>query len=297
MPARHSIAKLVLTLALCVLASQSGWATERYAASGLVVKVDRAARTILVSCDTIPGYMDAMVMPFSVRSSKDLENLQPGTMIDFTLFVDKKSSYAAEIKVRAFESFAQEPSQAKRLTLLQNIMDPAAPPMLAPGQAVPDFTLTDQNQRSVSLHDFAGKVIALNFVYTRCPLPDYCYRFSNNFGRLQKRFTGRLGNDLVLLTLTFDPVHDQPEKLAAYAQTWKANPDVWHFLTGRPDDVRRVCGWFGMEFWTDEALLTHTLHTVVIDRQGKLVTNIEGNQYSAEQLGDLVEATMDSARK
>jgi protein SCO1/2 len=242
--------------------------------------------------------MDAMAMPFSVRNSKDLENLAPGTMIDFTLVVDKKSSYAEHVKVRPFESLAQEPTQASRLTLLQKIMEPAgAAALLRAGQRVPDFTLVDQSQRSVSLHEFAGKIVALNFVYTRCPLPDYCYRFSNNFGRLQKRFADRMGRDLVLMTLTFDPVHDQPENLATYAQTWKANPEVWRFLTGPPDDVRRVCSWFGVEFWSDEALLTHTLHTVVIDRQGKLVTNIEGNQYTAEQLGDLVETTMDEPAK
>jgi protein SCO1/2 len=242
--------------------------------------------------------MEAMAMPFSVRNSRELENLAPGTMIDFTLVVDQQSSRAENIKVRPFESLAQEPSQARRLTLLHKVMEPSsAAAQLTPGQRVPDFTLTDQNQRSVSLHDFAGKVVALDFIYTRCPLPDYCYRFSNNFGRLQKRFAGRLGRDLVLLTLTFDPVHDQPEKLATYAQTWRANPEVWHFLTGSPDDVRRVCSWFGVEFWSDEALLTHTLHTVVIDRQGNLVTNIEGNQYTAEQLGDLLQTTIDGPKR
>ncbi|HEX9112468.1 MAG TPA: SCO family protein [Terriglobales bacterium] len=283
---------------LCLAASTYAWAAQHYSASGLVLRVDHPSRTMIVSCDAIPGYMEAMAMPFSVLDSRELENLAPGTMIDFTLVVDKKSSRAENIKVRPFESFAQEPSQARRLTLLQKIMEPSsAVVQLTPGRRVPDFSLTDQNQRSVSLHDFAGKVVALDFVYTRCPLPDYCYRFSNNFGRLQKRFAGRLGRDLVLLTLTFDPVHDQPEKLATYAQTWKANPEVWHFLTGSPDDVRRVCSWFGVEFWSDEALLTHTLHTVIIDRQGNLVTNMEGNQYTAEQLGDLLETTMNGSKR
>jgi protein SCO1 len=252
---------------------------------------------MVVSCGTIPGYMEAMAMPFSVRNSKELENIVPGTMIDFTLVVGKKTSYIENVKVRQFVSLAPEPLEARRLALLQKAMEPAAAALLTPGQQVPDFSLTDQSKRSVSLHEFAGKVVALNFIYTRCPLPDYCYRFSNNFGRLQKRFADRMGRDLVLLTITFDPVHDQPETLATYARTWKANPDAWHFLTGTPEDVRRVCDWFGMEFWSDEALMTHTLHTVIIDRQGKLVANMEGNQYSAEQLGDLLESTIDGAQK
>jgi protein SCO1 len=286
-----------ILILLGLLASSYAWAAQRYTASGLVLRVDRNNHTMVVSCDPIPGYMEAMAMPFSVRKGKDLEKVGPGAMIDFTLVVDKKSSHAENVKVRPFESPAQEPSQARRLALLQKVIQPDAAALLTPGQQVPDFTLIDQNQRGVSLHEFAGKVVALDFVYTRCPLPDYCYRFSNNFGRLQKRFASRLGHDLVLLTITFDPIHDRPEKLATYAQTWKANSEVWHFLTGSPDDVRRVCGWFGVEFWTDEALLTHTLHTVVIDRRGRLVTNIEGNQYTAEQVGDLLETEMDAPGK
>jgi len=265
---------------------------QRHAASGLVLSIDRVHRTIVVSCDAIPGYMETMVMPFSVHSAAELDNLAPGSMIDFTLVVDKNFSHVENVKLRPFESSAQEPAQARGLSSLQQVIAPDATTILRPGQSVPDFTLTDQQGSAVSLSEFKGKVVALNFIYTRCPLPDYCYRFSNYFGRIQKRFAKRTEQDLVLLTLTFDPVHDQPEVLANYAGTWKADPRAWHFLTGREADVRRVCGWFGVQAWPDEAALTHTLHTVVIDRAGKLVTNIEGNQYSAEQLGDLLEATM-----
>ena len=241
--------------------------------------------------------MEAMAMPFSVNDVKELDNLAPGTTIEFTLIVDEKSSHVEGVKIRPFESLAQEPSQARRLTLLQKVMQPeSVAALVVPGQFVPDFTLIDQNQRKISLHDFSGKVVALDFVYTRCPLRlllpffQYLWAFTETVLR-------PFGTGAVLLTVTFDPIHDGPEKLATYAKTWKANPEVWHFLTGPPEDVRRVCSWFGMEFWTDEALLTHTLHTVVIDRHGKLLTNIEGNQYSAEQLGDLLENTMDDNGK
>jgi len=91
---------------------------------------------------------------------------------------------------------------------------------------------------------------------------------------------------------SFDPIHDQPEILAGYAQTWKANPRAWRFLTGTVPQVRHVCGLFGVNFWPDEATLTHSLHTVIIDRQGKLAANLEGNLFTAEQLGDLVTATI-----
>ena len=153
----------------------------------------------------------------------------------------------------------------------------------------PIFTLTDQTGRRVTLSQWAGKVVAVTFIYTSCPLPDYCFRLSNNFSQLNQRFAGRMGRDLVLLSISFDPVHDQPKVLAKYASTWKADPESWHFLTGPLDEVKAVSRQFGLNFWPDEDYLTHSLHTLVIDRRGRLAADFEGNQFTARQLGDYVE--------
>ncbi|OLB23467.1 MAG: hypothetical protein AUH15_03375 [Acidobacteriales bacterium 13_2_20CM_55_8] len=292
---RGQILKAGMLLLMTLLLAESYlWAAQRYSAKGLVLKVDRSMRALVVSCQDIPGYMDAMVMPFTVREAKALDGLAPGMVVEFTLVVNQKSSYVEDVRVRSFDSTEREPVDARRLKLLEGLIDPKSVPStaLAAGQPVPNFALTDQNQRRISLHQLTGKVVAMNFVYTRCALPEYCYRLSNNFGRLQKRFKERMGRDLVLLTVTFDPVHDHPEILANYAKTWKADPESWHFLTGSVPDVERVCNLFGVSFWPDEAQLTHSLHTAVIDRQGKLVANLEGNQFTAEQLGDLVETVI-----
>jgi protein SCO1/2 len=93
----------------------------------------------------------------------------------------------------------------------------------------------------------------------------------------------------VLLTATFDPVHDTPDVLAQYASQWKADPATWHFLTGMVPDVQRVCHLFGVDAFPNEGLMDHSLHTALIDRQGRLLANIEGNQFTAAQLGDLAE--------
>jgi protein SCO1/2 len=117
-------------------------------------------------------------------------------------------------------------------------------------------------------------------------------RVTNNFGALQRRFQKELGRDLVLLTVTFDPERDTPEVLAEYASRWNADPNTWRFLTGPVADVRKVCALFGVEFFPDEGLLNHSLRTVVLDRRGVIVASIDGNQYSPEQLGDLVSTTL-----
>lgn len=267
---------------------------QRYDVTGFVLTVDAPNRTVLVSHDRIPGYMDAMTMPYRVDDPRELQHLKPGEKIQFTLVVSKTASYISKVHVLEYDSMERDPVQNRRLALLDEAMRAKAglPSALSTGQTVSDFSLVDQTNRKVTLSEFKGKVVALTFIYTRCPLPDYCLRLSNNFARLQKRFGDRMGRDLVLLSVSFDPDHDQPEVLREYAERFKANVEGWHFLTGALSSVKQVCGMFGVNFWPDEGLLTHSLRTAVIDREGKLVANVEGNQFTAVQLGDLVEATL-----
>jgi protein SCO1/2 len=234
--------------------------------------------------------MESMAMQFHVGDMKLLAGLHAGDSVAFTLIVDKTSSWLEGLHAVAFESSERDPSLASRLKLLDSVVGKSPAVTIANGEDVPDFTLTDQTNHPVTLSKLRGKVVALNFVYTRCPLPDYCFRLSNNFGRLQKRFSG--SRDLALLTVTFDPVHDSPEVLARYAQIWKADPAMWRFLTGDIAAVDRLCEMFGVARWRDDGLFTHSLHTVVINRLGKVAANIEGNRFTAQQLGDLVEATI-----
>jgi len=272
-------------------------AAERYPVTGLILSIDQPHRSFLASCSEIPGYMKAMVMPIPVREVKALAGLKPSMFVDFTLVVEKDRSWAENVRVHDYENLAQEPLLVRRLQLIARLdkTNPLPAP-LAIGEPVSDFTLTDQTGQRVSLSKFAGKVVGVTFIYTSCPLPDYCFRLSNNFGRLQKRFADRMGRDLALLSVSFDPVHDQPEVLAKYAGIWKADPNSWHFLTGTTAEVKAVCRMFGLNFWPDEGTLAHSLHTLVIDRQGKLAANFEGNQFSAEQLGDFVQTTLNRVR-
>jgi protein SCO1 len=270
------------------------WGAERHPVTAIILKIDRPHRSFVASCEEIPGYMAAMVMPFTVRDEKLLDGLQPSAFVEFTLVVDSRRSYAEGIRVHHYETMDQESLRARRLQLLQ---DPGGNPVLTLGQPVRDFALTDQSGQRVALSQFAGKVVAITFIYTSCPLPDYCFRMSNNCGRLNKRFADRMGRDLILLSITFDPEHDQPEVLAKYASTWKADPKSWHFLTGTLPEVKAVCRMFGLGFWQDEGLLTHSLHTVIVDRQGKLAANFEGNEFTAAQLGDFVGTVLDGGKE
>jgi protein SCO1/2 len=284
----------VLVVAVSLLTTAHAWTGQKYDVRGLVLKVDPSRKSMLVSCESIPGYMEAMTMPLTVRDSSKLEGLRPGTAVEFTLVVDENSSYADNVRARAFENLELDPTQARRMSLLEKMVAPPSslPGALAVGQPVPDFTLTDQNLRQVRLSQFAGKIVAVTFIYTRCPFPNYCFRLSNNFGLLQKRFKEKMGRDLVLLTIVIDPANDSPEALTKYARIWKADSEGWHFLTGSLPEIQELCRRFDMNFYPDEALLVHSFHTAVIDRQSKLAANLEGNEFTSQQLGDLVETLL-----
>lgn len=268
-------------------------AEQGHAARGVVLNVAAPHHELDVSCDEIPGYMSAMEMSFAVHDSKELAAIKPGMAISFTIVARGKTLYAEKISANHTANFESEPMEAGSLTALNAIVDPAAASKeLTVGDFVPDFVLTDQVQKQIHLSQFRGKVVALTFGYSRCPNPNYCFRLSNNLAHVERRFHEKAGRDLILLTIAIDPEHDQGAALTEYANTWKANPDYWHFLTGSLPDVKRTAGMFGMNFWNSEGLLTHSLHTVIIDRKGQLAVNLEGNQFSAKQLGDLIQAVM-----
>jgi protein SCO1 len=259
--------------------------------TGMVVAIDASRRTMTVSHERIPGLMEAMTMPFEVRDASELRGLVPGAVVEFTLVVSDRTSYARHVVIKRYETVERDPRNARRLSLMKRIAGMATPPV-AIGAKVPDFTLTDQRGRAVTLSALTGQVVAVNFVYTRCALPQFCLRMANAFGAVQTRFRNELGRDVTLLTITFDPERDTPEVLRAYAERWNPHATGWRFLTGSVDDIARVSALFGQEAFPEEGLMNHSLHTAIIGRTGALVANIEGNQFTPEQLGDLIAATL-----
>jgi len=282
-----------LLAGICILFAVQAWAAEQHSAKGILLEVHPAEHSIVVSCEAIPGYMEAMVMPFTLRGPENLKALAPGMAVQFNLVEGEHEAYAEHLRVVEVSNYESEPTEAGRLAFLHRTLDPSAEAKIAKvGQPIPDFTLTDQAHEATHLSQFKGKVVALTFTYSRCPNPSYCFRLSNNLSILERRFHSRVGTDLMLLTIVIDPAQDRDKALQRYADTWKADPAAWRFLTGTLDEVRAAAEPFGMNFWSDEGFLTHSFHTVVIDQDGNLAANLEGNQFTAGQLGDLVETVL-----
>jgi protein SCO1 len=255
---------------------------QHHTATGLVLRSDPAASTVTISHDALPGFMDAMAMPFDVKGAARSAKLTPGDRVRFRLSVKGGQSWVDRLEVIS----AAPVDAGLRQT-------PAAPVLVPVGAAVPDFTLVDQAGADVSLSALRGKVVAVTFIYSRCPLPDYCPRMVENFRAVRQRFADAMDRDLVLLTISFDPQYDTPAVLARYAAAQRAGGRGWHFLTGDKANIERVCNAFGIEYWPEEGLITHSLQTAVVDRDGRLAATVEGKDFTPQQLGDVIGSVID----
>jgi protein SCO1 len=273
--------RLKAAAALVVVAASAAGCARHYSTHGLVLAIDKPGASVTISHDAFQGFMDAMVMPFELRGSAREIQLTPGDRVRLRLSVKGERSWVDRLEIV---------SAAPVDVGLQN--SPAVPLLVPVGGQIPDFELIDQAGARVSLASLKGKVVAVNFIYTRCPLPDYCPRMVANFRAIRDRFKDRIGSDLVLLTVTFDPQYDTPATLAKYAASERAGGPGWHFLTGDAMRIERVCAAFGIQYWPEEGLITHTLETAVIDREGKLAATVEGKDFTGRQLGDLVASVL-----
>lgn len=256
--------------------------TDRYSVEGVVLKSAPQRREVTVSHAAIPGYMDAMVMPLSVRDPALLENVKPGDRVKFRLVVSRKESFIDQLSIvsaaRANAGLLRTPSAST----LVPIADP-----------VPEFELIDQHGDRFALSSLRGQVVLVTFIYTRCPLPDYCPLLMTNLSRIKKQYASSLGRKISLVTITFDPKYDTSEVLARYGAQYGVDGPGWYLLTGSPEQIQHVTELFGIEFYPDEGMIAHTLQIAVIDPNGRLFAAIEGKDYSIKQLADVVRAALE----
>ena len=272
----HEGTKSRSSVFVAILALSASGCAAHHTTTGLVLRTNPPA-TVTISHDDFPGYMPAMVMPFDLKGSARTAKLTPGDRVKFRLSVKSGHSWVDRVDV-----MSAAPVDAG----LQNT--PAVPVLVPVGTAMPDFELTDQTGTPVALSGLKGKVVAVTFIYSRCPLPDYCPRMVENFRAVRARFADRMDRDLVFLTISFDPRYDTPEVLTKYAASRRAGGPGWHFLTGDPAKIERVCNAFGIQYFAEEGLITHSLQTAVIDRDGRLAATVEGKDFTPGQLGDLI---------
>ena len=237
----------------------------------LAIKADRSE--VQVKHDEIKGFMDSMTMWFNVKEPTLLDRLAPGDLISATLVLTAEDSYLTGIRKTgsrpAGEASAPPPAPADILPI---------------GAPVPDITLTDETGAQRPLSSFRGTFTLLTFIYTRCPLPDYCPRMNAHFAAVQRGLKAdpRLRASVRLLSVSFDPDFDTPARLAAKAKEVGADPALWHFVTAPRAEVDAFGGKLGLSVLregADGSNITHNLRTALLDRDGKLARTYNGKEW------------------
>jgi protein SCO1/2 len=239
---------------------------------------------VRIAHDDIPGFMQAMTMDFEVKDPALLSGVQPEDVITFTIERTSESLYIIaldRISPLQEETAATEPASTESPNEEEAASD-TAEVEFAPYPAA-NFTLTDQDGQPFSLASAHGKVVLLDFIFTRCPGP--CPLLSLKFSQLQKQLGDRLGKDVMLLSVTIDPRHDTPEVLRDYAKRYEANLSGWKFLSGSTRDTILTATAFGAEYQASmDGIVDHRLITCVIDQNGIVVKEFTGTNHTVEDL-------------
>ena len=253
-------------------------ASLRYPVKGKVVEVALAEKQLTIEHEDIPGYMPAMTMPFPVKDEALLRVAAVGDEVTASLVIQGSTYWLEDV------------------TVTRKTPDTATPrpngtaAEVKPGEALPDVTLVNQDGRKVRLADYRGRALALTFIYTRCPLPDFCPLMMQNFVAVEAALAAEpaLHSRTRLLSISFDTTHDTPEVLKRFGRSLAGKGPQpfahWQFAAGTETEIRKLGNALGLEYDPDTGMWVHNLRTAVIGPDGRLVRVIHGNDWKPDEL-------------
>jgi protein SCO1/2 len=267
-----------VVFALSALAAEQ----ERvFTVRGIIRGELRADGTLRIAHQAIPDYMPAMTMPFNVDPSarEQAAALRPGDGVEFKFAVGETSRAYDFVRVGGPDRSTDGPAP---------VPAPVAAPSrrLKEGAVVPPFSLTDDHGRPFTAADLRGRRTVLTFIFTRCPVPEFCPLMSKKFQSLQQRLTQSppAGPEVRLLSITIDPEFDTPEILRPYAESYGADPQRWRFVTGTPAQISALTKAFAVHTEKNAGTLDHTLATALIDPDGRVEKIWRGNSWNVDEV-------------
>jgi len=243
---------------------------------GEVVKIDKSKKRISIAHEEIPDYMEAMTMPFKVKDTTYLDAVHVGDSITATLAVSRTESWLEGIVV-----------VGKGEATMMTPEDVMFKKLYGEGKPLPDLEFVNQAKKTFRFGELKGKAVALTFIYTRCPLPDFCIRMSDQFSRVQRTMKkdGTVDGRWHLVTVSFDPNKDTPAVLTKYGEQYNADFRVWDFVTAPVATIQQFAAGFDLYVADGEGgLIDHNLRTALIDKEGRLVKVIKGNEWQADEV-------------
>jgi protein SCO1/2 len=255
---------------------------KQYELSGQILTLAPERREVTIKHGDIKGFMPGMTMTFTVKDQALLSGKQPGDLVTATLVVGEVNAHLSSVTKTGYRALDEAPPAESTSSLRE-------------GDTVADARLVDQSGTPRTLAALRGHRLAVTFIYTRCPFPEFCPLMDRHFARVQSSIQSRPDlADVRLLTVTLDPAFDTPPVLQAHARQLKADPAIWSFLTGPPAEVTSFATQFGIQNESDpqdSSQIIHSLRTAIIGPDGRLLKNYPGNDWTpTELLADLTAA-------
>jgi protein SCO1 len=278
-----------LAAALCVILAGCGRqqappaAEQRYALKGKVVSIDKSQNQIVVDGQEIPGFMAAMAMPYPVVDPKLLDAAAPGDQITADVVVGNNSAHLENIVV------VKKADPGKPSGNLEH--------KLSPDAIAPNFEFVNQDGKHIQLHQYRGKALLITFIYTRCPLPEYCPLLTHNFAEIEKSLakTPAAYARTHLLSISFDSDHDTPDVLRNYSRSFMAKPAFghWEFATIPKASRAKVASYFNLFLSEEDGQITHSMTTALIAPDGTVQKWYSSNDWKpADVLADLTQSAV-----
>ncbi len=254
-------------------------AAERgFEVRGILRGIDIDRKSVTVEHEDIAGFMPSMTMPFSVKTPEELRGFSVGNAVTFRFIVTDSDSWVTGLKAidPTTVHLPQSQNQPEKKT---------GAPRLKEGDKLPEFSLFDQSNQPLTRETLAGKATLLTFIFTRCPVPNFCPLMSRNFSELQTKIKAdhSLGEQVRLLSISFDPL-DSPETLAHYASTLSADPALWWHAGGTAAETAKLTHAFSVYVQADGGSFSHGLCTALVSPDGTIVKIWRGNDWSVNEV-------------
>jgi len=253
-------------------------AAKAYDVRGIIQALAPDGHTATIKHEKIPGYMAAMTMDFSVRNTNELAGLAPNDEITFKLMVTENDDWVEGVRF-----VAHHVGEVTNNVFTFHV----ATEELKPGDALPDYEFTGEDGKPFRFSDFHGRAVAFTFFFTSCPLPEFCPRMNKNLAEARKILLAdtNASANWELLSISFDSEFDRPEILGGYGSFYRGqDTNRWLFAVASTNTLAGLAPRVDLRFWREGGSISHNLRTVVLDVNGKIFKQFDGNAWTASEL-------------
>lgn len=253
---------------------------------GVIREIPPDRQTATIRHEEIPGYMPKMTMQLTVRDTNELVGLAAGDEITFKLHATTNTHWIDAIRKVGASRAAGEEAPSRNAAF-------GSSNQLKPGDALPEVELVSETGEALTLSSLKGRVVVFTFIFTRCPLPDFCPLMNRNFANARKLLLADKSGptNWQFLSISFDSEFDRPEVLARYAENYRAEEkDRWLFAAASRATLDTIAPRLNLIVTAEGGSFSHNLRTVVLDPQGRIFRQLDSNKWTADELADAVRA-------